>query len=550
MDSQAAHIPLSQESLVPSTEISASVSPPTMSPEPVKSAAPAKFPSPVPPQSSMSPPPSSQVQADTRSSARTPTPPTPLLTSPPSTTKIFSQSSMPDAGSVVYAPDEINDAPADQRRTMVADLCKAYRDMRLSAAHYKLQYNMVSMQLQELENRMAVELEMTHREIDVLKQADEKRRSAQSANAQESPLQASQAVLISDLNRTCQMQQHHIHELQEQLREQKCLTELRAGELASALEENDRLKSRIRRNRDHISQFLPYDQNGNEHGSPRSIYGTPHQPTPRQRHRAATQAAPHGHTSHFDALLLADQMLSRETETATAPVTPNRAQHPRSRYGHVRSAQSMSSLPHTPNRGRPSAQTTLHTPSAFNAVNVPQSAPPAHYQQPHKLAPPHHLRRESSNSTITASSVDDDEEANTEREDNGAEHEVPESPASQMATSMLRRSTVSLPQESPRASQKGGQMQMQPPSHYASQSQSQHQSHSQSERQSQLVQSKIFGRVKKSVTNTTDSRDRSFEKRRLPSDLEREGGDVRGSPQKKRQVESGVGLGIGGFVRE
>jgi len=191
-----------------------------------------------------------------------------------------------------------------------------------------------------------------------------------------------------------------------------------------------------------------------------------------------------------------------------------------------------------------------HTPSTFNAVNMPQSAPPAHYQHPHKLAPPHHLRRESSNSTITASSVDDDEEAFTEREDNGAEAEVPESPASQMATSMLRRSTVSLPQESPRSSQKGSQiqMQMQPPSHYASQSQQQH--HSQRESQSQLVQSKIFGRVKKSAANARDSRDGSFEKRRLPSDIERESGGGQGSPQKKRHMEAGVGLGIGGFMRE
>lgn len=313
------------------------------------------------------------------------------------------------------------------------------------------------------------------------------------------------------------MVQHENEQLRDQLDEQRRLTEHREGELASAKEENHRLKTRIRTNRDHISQYLGYQDPSHEHGSPRSLLGTPHQPTPRQRQRAATQSDLRGQ-SNFEALLLADKMLNQET--ATAPTTPNRAHAPRSRYGHTRGAQSMSSLPHTPNRGRANTHTQLQprTPPTFAAVNVPQSAPPVHYQYQQK--PVQHIRRESSNSTITASSVDD-EEAFTEHEDE-IETEVPESQASQMATSMLRRAAASN-----QSSQSSQQHPMSAPSH--------------SQSASQLVQSKIFGRVKKA-----NSRETSFEKRRLPS----ESGMQHGSPTKRGRMDQGVGLGLGGFMRE
>ena len=88
----------------------------------------------------------------------------------------------------------------------------------------------------------------------------------------------------------------------------------------------------------------------------------------------------------------------------------------------------MSSLPQTPNR-RAAYPQVPRTPPLFVPTNIPQSAPPAHYQ-----AKPSNTRRQSSNSTITASSVDE-EEAFTDRE----EDDVPESQASQMARNLLQR---------------------------------------------------------------------------------------------------------------
>jgi hypothetical protein len=78
-----------------------------------------------------------------RVSLRTPTPPTPQLTSPPPTTKLPSQPSvLLDAAAALYSQDRINTASPDELKSMVDSLSNILRDVRLSAAHYKLQYNM------------------------------------------------------------------------------------------------------------------------------------------------------------------------------------------------------------------------------------------------------------------------------------------------------------------------------------------------------------------------------------------------------------------------
>lgn len=432
--------------------------------------------------------------------ARTPTPPTPQLTSPPPTAKFPNlPSDLVESAAALYSTDQVNNASTDELRAMVDDLSCALRDVRLSAAHYKLQYNMAVMESQESASRMAVELAMAQREIDVLQEAEEKRRSSIMSPVQpsrEAPANPGATIMISELNRQCQLMQGENEELRDQLEQQKRLTEHREGELASVLEENDRLKTRIRKNRDHIAQFLPFQD---DQGSPRSLFGTPHQPTPKQR---AGRGGSHAHhargPSNFDILLRADQILNEKT--TTAPSTPTRSQAPRSRFGHNRGTHSMSSVPHTPTRHSHLYEQPRNS-LVFSAANVPQSAPPAHY------ARPSHGRRESSNSTITASSVDE-EEAFTDRED----IEVAESQASQAATSMLRRSTVSKPASVPST---------QPPS-------------------SQLVQSKLFGHVKK-----TSSMSRPGGKRVTSSSA-----DHRGNPTKRGRLDAGVGLGIGGMLRE
>ncbi|KAJ4305514.1 hypothetical protein N0V90_001045 [Kalmusia sp. IMI 367209] len=504
MDSQAPLSQASQDSLMPSTEISRPATPKMRSVS--RSGSPglaqdqAKFTSPAPPTtSSMTPPPSSQIP-NTRSVVRTPTPPTPQLSSPPPTSKLPNQpSALAESAAALYSPDQVNNASADELRAMVNDLTSKLRDVRLSAAHHKLQYNMAVMESQESASRMGVELAMAQREIDVLQKAEEKRRNnvvTPEPSYQESPSVAANAILMSEMNRQIQMLRHENEELRDLFDQQKRTTEHREGEIASLMEENDRLKARIRKNRDHVAPYLPYLEQMNE--SPRSTFGTPHA-TPRHKINRVP-ALTHDHSrgqSNFEALLLADKMLSQET--ATAPSTPTRLHAPKSRFGHTRGAQSMSSLPQTPSRR--SAHIPIEvprTPTTFSAINIPQSAPAAHYQQ--KVP---HVRRESSNSTITASSVDE-EEAFTDRE----EDEVTESQASQLATSMLRRAP---PTKQPSA----------PPS-----------------QSSNLIQSKIFGQVKKGHGLT---RSVEYEKKRLQS------AEHHGSPTKRGRLDGGVGLGIGGL---
>jgi hypothetical protein len=409
--------------------------------------------------------------------------------------------SLTEAAAALYSPEQVNNAAPEELRSMVHGLSNALRDMRLSAAHYKLQYNMAVMESQESASRMAVELAMAQRELDVLQQAEEKRRNAMATPAlsyQESA-NAANTIIMSELSRHNQLLLDENEQLRDAYEQQKRLTEHREGELSGLVEENDRLKTRIRKNRDHIAPLLEQI----EQSSPRSVYGTPHQPTPRTRVSRAPASLSNADSrgqSNFEALLLADKMLSQDT--ITAPSTPTRAHMPRSRFGHQRGAQSMSSLPSIANRriAQPRSQVP-RTPPAYIPVTIPQSAPPAHYAQK-----PSHARRPSSNSTITASSVDE-EEAYTDRE----EDDVPESQASQMATSLLRRAPSSKPMAAP-----------------ASQS-------------SHLVQSKIFGQVKKghSLTHSTD-----VEKRRLQSS------EHHGSPTKRGCIDQGVGLGIGGLLRE
>ncbi|KAF2871863.1 hypothetical protein BDV95DRAFT_27755 [Massariosphaeria phaeospora] len=435
MDSQASLSQASQDSIMTSSELSRPATPKlqhaSSSGSPgtdhlVKAASPdrVKFTSPAPPTtSSLTPPPSSQIP-NTRASVRTPTPPTPQLTSPPPTFRLPNQpSGLAESSAVMFSQDQVNNAPADELRSMVNELSSAFRDVRLSAAHYKLQYNMAVMESQEAASRMAVELAMAQRELDVLQQAEEKRRS----------------TIVSP---------------------------------AEAFQESP------------------------------SIMGTPHRSTPRRMHQVPLSNANSRGQNNFEALLLADKMLSQET--ATAPSTPARSHAPKSRFGHNRATHSLSSLPQTPNRRSAHPHTDVpRTPPTFAAVNIPQSAPPAHYQP--KAA---HIRRESSNSTITASSVD--EEAFTDREE---DEDVPESQASQMATSMLRR-----------AAAPSKKMPAPSSSHSAS-----------------LVQSKIFGQVKKGHGLT---RSGELEKRRLHS------AEHVGSPPKRGRTDRGVGLGIGGLLRD
>lgn len=469
-----------------------------------------KYQSPNPPSSSITPPPSSQVPPapPSRTSIRTPTPPTPVLSSPPPTSRPGTQVGAP---ALSFTLEQINGAAPEELRDIAAELMVALRESRTSAAHHKLQYNMLCMDSVEAQNRMAVELAMAQREVEVLQQAEERRRNdiASPHQSMQQTVSPANAALLNEMSRHIQILQNENEELRDMLDHSKRVTERREGEIAGLVEENERLRGRIRKNRDHLNGILGdvYDT-----GTPMSITSTPRYPnTPRSRNRAHTVNDPRKRSEQaFEALLLADKMLSEKT--TTAPATPTRGHHPpKARFSHTRGAQSLSSMPATPNsRSRPSQQPSTvavpRTPPSYRpAKEAPRSAPAANV--------PKSRRRESTDSTITASS--NENVINESDKDT----EIDESQASQMASSMLRRT--------PQHYTMGG-------SPHASQSQSQ--SHG---NRGNSIQAKLFGQVKKPGVG----RPAEKEKRSISGVEDSEPGN---SAKRSRVSESGIGLGIGG----
>lgn len=446
------------------------------------------------------PPPSSQLPTSSttlsKQRLRTPSPVTSHLTSPPPTNRApLLPTSHPVVLSDLPTPDQVSHASVDDLRTMVDHLSVAVREARTNAAHYKLQYNMLQIDSSEASKRMEVELQLSHREIEVMQEAEERRKTAYMSPAQ----QAGHAALVGDMNRHCLILQHENTSFREMLSQTARELEDRDGQVMTLSEENRRLRHRIRMNREHMNGILDSVSDG----SPRSLIGTPHR-TPRHvpAPRAPMMQSSTREPNTFDALLLADKVLHSQ-DTATAPSTPKMS--PVRHRGHARNTHSLSSLPTTPaRRGLHSTIAQLHTPPHLNTIQEPysqrtESQPLPPLFSAAGLAPPSASRRRaSSDSTITASSIEDGDQQTEDEADKDA---IPESQASQVATSMLRRT----PNSGHQNLNKG-----------------------------KLTQSRIMGKVTKSGM-AGEKRMGSFNAT-----------DLQGSPSKKgRSGKGAVGLGIG-----
>lgn len=500
-----------------------------------------KYASPAPPASSMTPPPSSQVPQVSRPTMRTPTPPPPHLSSPPPTLMQPAElRTITMSTNLLFSNEQVKNASPEELRSMVEQLIPALREARTSAAHYKLQYNMLCIDSQEATNRLNVELAMTQREVDVLQEADERRRvmATPIQSVQASPANAS---LLNELSWQCQSLRQENDELRDMLGQARFASEQRDAETLRLTEENDVLRARIRKNREHVNGILADYMDGN--GSPRSYLGTPNNrltATPRNRRIPAETPTTNRSQQPFEALLLADKVLSQEQST-TVPSTPTRAAAPRNH--HTRGTHSLSAMPQTPNRptragpvytvGPPDRHVLRTPPNMHPLSEIPRTAPPAHY-------PSKHVRRASSDSTITASSVDEEDHrqrenlAATEPDSFRSDDTIPESHASQAATSMLRRT--------PQGSQVKAPGSFDDRLHHSRQAAAPTANMAIG---ASPVQRKLFGQVKKPGVQ-----------RGLESDKRMRDGDdvfssgVQESPSKKGRIgRDAVGLGIGGLDR-
>ncbi|KAF2235451.1 hypothetical protein EV356DRAFT_500327 [Viridothelium virens] len=394
---------------------------------------------PPPPTSSMTPPPSTQIPMTEPSITRTPVQATSVLSSPPPTNRADEISGASDTSTLPVNEGQILAADLNELRSMALEMAKDNKEMRASVAHYKLQLNMAFIENQEAANRMAVELDMAQREVEVL-QENEARRQETAAmtpmpnwqNVNSSPYDAS---YVNDLLLRVQTLEADKNQLQNMVRNLKRIITHQDGEISSLSEQTDQLRSRIRENREHINRMRRSNGLGIFEGTPRSEgLATPYQQTPVRRSAQTPSSNRHVGGSNFDTLLLADKMLTEASRSHTS----------KSRSGHTRNAHSVPSVPSTPSRSRPvnaataaNFRTPQAPPKAAATISAPHTAPVARYKPIER-----HNRNKRANSESTISESDDDR-TNEDISDND---EIPESQASRSATDLLRRSMTSSQQ--------------------------------------------------------------------------------------------------------
>jgi hypothetical protein len=366
---------------------------------------------------------------------------------------------------------------------MVQVMAVEAAEARMSAAHFKLQHSLLTIECQESALRAEIERQMTRREVEVL-QATEHHRTALSATGKAS--RQSAQLQIDALLRTCKDLAEEKEEVEHKLRKAKKIIDEKIDKFELMYEENLMLKRRIRENREHFNMMRqsPFFYTL---ATPRNDFATPQRrPAPHFTEPARSHT---GNRSQdpFAALLAADQVLSGEA--ASVPSTPTRAHSLKFHQGHTRGAFSLSSLQTTPAHSRP--VTAIESKPQNNNTSTPRLACSAPNTQ--LVGFSEERSRRDRDSTISAS----DEEALTD-------DDLPQSQASSLATNMLRRNPGSQGSSTIPA---------------------------QAEKSSKALQTKLFGQVKKAGIN----------RKRHASFGEMDGG------KKTKLSGGVVGLGIGGW---
>lgn len=377
----------------------------------------------------MTPPPSSQVPSSRHLIPSSRTPELSILSSPPPTI-INGVKRETDKTIARPSQDQIANASAEELREMIhavlsenSKLDIAAREARMSAAHYKLQHNLLTIESEEAVKHLEVEHDMTLREVELLQ--------LRVQNTQEPPE-------LEFYRTQCHKLAEEDSKLCEQLRRAKRLILSKDDDIVDLKAEIDRLRDRIRQNRKHINEMrspggpLHMSSLQNSPATPQQYRSTPkHTP---MTNRSVRQGRDHSQEP-FAALLLADRVLSQENNSA--PSTPVSARHPvpRTPNRHNRGVHSLSSLPNTPQSGRPGTANSTLLPSA-------QFSPKSDHRVVSTLGhraiqQPRERRRKSRDSTISASDTEEIARAAAGyREDS---EEIQESQASQSATEMLRQ---------------------------------------------------------------------------------------------------------------
>ncbi|RFU33633.1 hypothetical protein B7463_g2691, partial [Scytalidium lignicola] len=436
----------------------------------------------------------------------------PIISSPPPTVANgIKRESVNGTGTLFTRPtyQQISEASEDDLRAMLntalaenTQLEIAVREARMSAAHYKLQFNMLSIETEEAAKRMEVEHNMTRREVAILQQASQNR--AESST----PRQDYLAKVIAH----CQALEEENAATQHRLSRAKKLIEMKDDEIEAVKEEKRQCLQRIKENREHLN--LLRSPGGIFHVAtpkiaPSSYPATPQQYRTTPKHTPTTGRSIRHTRDHsqepFAALLLADQVLSQENNSAPSTPTTTRHSDHRTPLKHHRAVQSLSSLPKTPSSRPPIGNSTL-LPSV-------QFTPQSEYRYSSgkdrtSAVTPREERRKSRDSTISIDDADEIARVAMSRQRDESE-EIPESQASQSATELLRLD--------PRQSFEVAESQKSPSATVIE--------------RGTLVQTKLYGPVTKVTTE---------KRKRLEDNYSAEY-----SIKRMRVPEEGVGLGIG-----
>ncbi|KAJ9142425.1 FAD-dependent oxidoreductase-like enzyme [Pleurostoma richardsiae] len=538
--------PSSSQQTLPSTEAPASPVDPTASFK--TEANDERIPSSSIIPSSLTPPPSSQVPhnngpatlgyINARSSILSP-PVTGLNSTLRRDAPVSSEYNPPSPGQVV-------DASPDELRSMLQACIAEHAKLKMETAHHKLQYNLLSLQADEDMKRATVEHEMTRREIEALRMAEHSRQARRELSAATETIHAKYLQLKAMYENLLE----DTEGLRNRVKAAKKVIQQKEEDIYNLTEERDILLNRIRENREHFNKLCSPGGIFHEAMTPKTqSISTPvqHRATPRQTPRSLHR---------YEQRDLAALLHAVNQENNSAPSTPTTSHHPvasRMSSKHIRGAQSLSSLPTTPNtrfRGE-------HTGLLPSADLIPQTEPARRYGR--GLAPETPTRtgdrgRKSRESTISAE--DNEELARQALESVAAAHasftsrashasrgsrrahpadenddeEVFESQASQAASEMLRRD----PRESFEVASSIGSRDGTPTPAAAE--------------KSAKLQAKLFAGLNKSGLG-------NHEKRKLSSGASEPGEDARrddmSSPTKKLRMAGGlregsarVGLGI------
>lgn len=379
---------------------------------------------------SMTPPPSTQVPGNGRAKSHVSTPSCSHISTPPPTADTLSQESTGRSiggFARTMTSEQIASASPEELRAKVAELQAAYQEAKMSAAHHKLQYQMLAQESAAAIERMAVEARMVQCENEVIHVAEQAKAAV--TPLQSSPMQDGTIPVQKDLyQRMCREIQHLSESnnfLESEHRQQEKVIFRQDTEIAGLSDKVLLMRERIRKHREDQNRVRSASLGRTLDSTPRSIYSTPRRP----------HAAGNHQPQSFAALLQASEMASQEAGAGKSRGGG------RSRKGHSRNI----SLPVTPQRTRkqpPLFQTpqgnhqTLAIPSTAPVQRTSNLRTPDVYAQ--QALPVKRAQGPGSDGTVSASDREDNDNDSEAETDILESNEIDESQASLTASQMLR----------------------------------------------------------------------------------------------------------------